>query len=208
VNLHDFGKFIFPFATVGAMCWTLAQDAHTAEPFQIKGLRIGQGVAESCGTAQIETKLDDAVKKLQDSVKGLTPTNTSTCVVNVDSFAGAKVPDGITLLFASDKLIQALFSLEVLTIPRPWDVLVTLSDIYGKPKTDTTFLKSVGWTIHTWVQSPQRLRVNRQKYGADAEVLEVSLEDTRQVTQYQKIIDVNSRLIDESIKRDRARDTR
>ena len=174
--------------------------ADALEPFQIKGLRLGQSPESACEQSLVTSRLDDLIANYKARAPDLVAMETNECHIDADSFGGIKIDGGIDLLFLSGRLIQAKFSLEPMHWLKYAAIFSPLEQMYGNP----SITKSAPFTTHTWRQDRGILSVSRADNSSGEESLEIILRDEVSFRTYEERSEINrnilGRLDDEHIK--------
>lgn len=185
---------------IAALC--IAPIADAVEPFQVKGLRLGQSTESACGESPVTTRLDDLIAKYKARAPDLVAMETSECYVGADSFGGLNIDGGIDLLFLSGRLIQVKFTLEPMHWLKYAEIFSPLEQMYGKP----AITKNAPFTTHTWRQGQSIFSISRADNSSGVEALEIVLRDEVSFQTYERCSDINrdilGRLDDEQTKSD------
>ena len=165
--------------------------ANAIEPFQLKGLRLGQSSETACGNSVITTRLDDLIAKYKASAPDLIPMNVSECHIEADTFGGLEIDKGIDLLFLSGNLIQAKFELAPMHWLKYAEIFSLLEQMYGKP----TITKNQPFTTHTWKQEESTLSTSRADNSSGIASLEIILRDEHSFKTYEERSEINREIL-------------
>lgn len=161
------------------------------EPFQLKGLSLGQSTEAACGSSPITTKLDDLIDKYKSRAPDLVPMGVSECHIDADTFGGLKIDNGIDLLFLSGKLIQVKLELEPMHWMKYGELFSPLEQMYGKP----VITKNAPFTTHTWKQDTSTLSTSRADNSSGIASLEITLRDEHSFKIYEERSEINRTIL-------------
>lgn len=190
------------FLAVSIQAWGFDQ-------LSVKGFTLGQPSSSACEKSINGIKtVDAALIELQKTYPGLKPSNSTSCEINIDTFANQPIKSSVLLLFLDDQLIQLMFSLTPLDWGGAAALYTAVEQSYGKTNPFKTNQKT-GFVSRVWTKGGQVLELSRPPSNSAGNMeIEVILRDLKKFALWENQREANKSLIAKQDAKQNKADTR